>query len=411
MKILIFTLVLTTLSISTFGINYNIWSAIQNNDNISLTNIIINNKSIINLTNKKGQTPLILAYRENKLELVKSLIIYGADVNCRDNYGYTPLHISALYKKSIYLNYFNKNEELSNKIKYHNGIVELLISNGANVNSTNDNGDSPLHLASSHPGYIEVINILIKHGADINAINISGINPLYYAFLSGQNEIALVLIKSGAKLDLYTDEYGRNTLTWCCFYGNLDIVKYYINIGTNVNTKRLNGMSLLHEAAIGGHLNVVKYLSTKGANVKAIDNLGRSPLDCTLENRAYDVTLFLFKMNSPINTNYGEDMGGSFLSHALMDGQLEIAKYCLKNGFNVNAKLGYYSDSLLHNAVYGGHLNIIKYLISKNVDYNYINNRGWTPLDYAILYNKTNIINYLTSIGAKKGVNKQLLGF
>lgn len=56
---------------------------------------------------------------------------------------------------------------------------------------------------------------------------------------------------------------------------------------------------------------------------------------------------------------------------------------------------------MLHNAVFGGHYELVKYLVDKGIDINAVTKHGDTPLDYAIDNGSEIIIQYLKSKGAE----------
>ena len=96
-------------------------------------------------------------------------------------------------------------------------IVELLIAKGADVNATDGDGDTALHLAGSTTASIEIAELLISKGADVNAMNMSppgrrigGMTPLDMATLGNRPEIAALLRKHGGKT---AKELGVNYLT------------------------------------------------------------------------------------------------------------------------------------------------------------------------------------------------------
>ena len=72
------------------------------------------------------------------------LISKGADLESCDKIGYTPLHAAVSAKK--------------------NEIVKELLKNGVNVNCKDNNGNSPL-LHASHLS-VDIIELLLEYGAD-----------------------------------------------------------------------------------------------------------------------------------------------------------------------------------------------------------------------------------------------------
>ena len=82
-------------------------------------------------------------------------------------------------------------------------IGSLLIKYGADVNSQNDNKDTPLHNASKR-GDIEFINLLLKEGAKINIISTSASKrnagtALDVAIKNKRKEAVALLRKHGGK--------------------------------------------------------------------------------------------------------------------------------------------------------------------------------------------------------------------
>ena len=125
---------------------------------------------------------LILAAKEGNIEAVKQHLAAGTDVNVKDHFARTPLSAAA---------YFG-----------HKEVVRLLISKGADVNTTVTSGDfkgeTPLHNAAWQ-GHKEVAELLIAKGADVNAKRYDNTTPLELAVSGNHITVAALLRKHGGK--------------------------------------------------------------------------------------------------------------------------------------------------------------------------------------------------------------------
>lgn len=88
--------------------------------------------------------------------------------------------------------------------------IRELISRGADVNMKDQQGWTALMWASGK-GDKEVVEVLISNGADVNLKGKTDMTALMYAALYGQKEIIAMLINSGAKVDLQ-DNKGKTVL-------------------------------------------------------------------------------------------------------------------------------------------------------------------------------------------------------
>jgi ankyrin repeat protein len=79
--------------------------------------------------------------------------------------------------------------------------MHMLLANGADVNSTNAQGWTPLHVAAAG-GDLAVVETLLHYGADVNAVSYIGSTPLYNAMVFGRKQVVVeVLLAHGANPD------------------------------------------------------------------------------------------------------------------------------------------------------------------------------------------------------------------
>lgn len=146
--------VLTKLGFSNFINTISLNQAIENADE-KLIKTLISGGVDVNAKNYFGETPLHVV---KDIEMAKLLISKGANVNAKDKAGNTPVY---------------KRISDSNK-----PIVELLIQNGADVNAKNENGETPLHIAQKAELGESIKNLLLENGANPNIKDNRGLTAI-----------------------------------------------------------------------------------------------------------------------------------------------------------------------------------------------------------------------------------------
>jgi ankyrin repeat protein len=186
-------------------------------------------KAKLNPQRTSLQVSLKEAVKERRIITVKALIAAGEDMNARDKFGETLLHMAA--------------------VRGYQEIASMLIAGGADVNAKDERGMTPLH-AAAWSGHKETATLLLSKGSGINAKDEDGVTPLHVSALSGNIETMVLLINSGAE----------------------------------INAKNQNGMTPLHAAALTGQKEAVKLLIEKGADVRAQNDKGVTPLQMAFHN-------------------------------------------------------------------------------------------------------------------------------
>ena len=128
--------------------------------------------------------------------------------------------------------------------------IELLINNGANINSHHSKLlETPLHkLCARIKPHIDVITMILKKGAKVNAINLSGKTPIFYCSFNYSVDLLNLLVKYGADINI-KDKY-KNTLLHDdyinCFDEHFeDFLKVLISLGFDINSTNSTGYTPL----------------------------------------------------------------------------------------------------------------------------------------------------------------------
>lgn len=91
-------------------------------------------------------------------------------------------------------------------------LVTYAIERGANLETKNQRGETPLISASKNDN-LEILKTLIENGADVNARNTLGNTAMMLASFLGQTEIVKTLIENGADVNARGND-GQTALSW-----------------------------------------------------------------------------------------------------------------------------------------------------------------------------------------------------
>ncbi|NXQ10606.1 MYPT2 phosphatase, partial [Peucedramus taeniatus] len=155
---------------------------------------------------------------------------------------------------------------------------------------------------------------------------------------------------------------------------NLDMVKFLVENGANVNQQDNEGWTPLHAVASCGYLNIAEYLISHGANVAAVNSEGEVPSDIAEEAAMKDLLLEQVKKQ-------GVDLE---LSRKEEEQQmLQDARQWLNSGRIEDIKQPRTGATALHVAAAKGYSEVMRLLIQAGFNLNVQDNDGWTPLHAA----------------------------
>ena len=146
----------------------------------------------------------------------------------------------------------------------------------------------------------------IKEGADINDSNEGGESVLACGIRNYcDTELLMLLIDSGADIFGFDDE-GVSIFDMAITHNNIEIVNYILEQGIDINkTNRKSGFTALMSAACYGRVNIVKILLAHGADQNSTDIKGFKAVDFARKmNKKSVLELLDYDENSIQNRGY-----------------------------------------------------------------------------------------------------------
>jgi ankyrin repeat protein len=397
------------------------------NGNISIAKCLIENKIDINCENKHNETPLIIAVKNDNFDLIKFLTKNGSEINISDIYGRTALEWSVVLGHSSIMELlldFTRDKKQMEKLLFwgimenYTSLVKCLINHGVNINTLNDRKETPLSLAIKNRKYdlaiillqngsdpnvrnsllmdtirdfkgsesiITITDSLLKYGAELNPKNTIG-SPLTVALETGNIELAKWLINKGADINV-TGKNGYNTLQTLMVYNRnnvniLDFIKYFIDSGADLNWQSTTCRENVFMTALQMcNLDVVEYMFRKIDNldVNYIDECERPTILFPIFNKKYENVRYLIELG--VNLNISEKINSSVLYTAIATSD-SIAVLLLDNNFDFNLRF-FNNETPL---IFGSKLkqiNTIKKLLALGADPFEIDKNGKTAFDHA----------------------------
>lgn len=292
-------------------------NAIDDSNEKQLREFFTKHKDLIDCQiDKYGNTPLIYAVQQAKLDSCRVLLELGANPNKANELTMvTPLHAACTLKtlKSNSSVYNVNHEQLSTSMNaLHVLSISQLLSTLTNQNNenkqqnsitkkdssdsttTNSSNDSTNVLITNTETISDIINVLVARGADINkvintekmddnSITTTKLTPLMLA-IERRNMTAIeALIAAGADINYQDHNSHICALHLACGIGNVYLINKLLEHGANPYLKSKGGNSALHWLAlnykdeISGLLTVLHYTNYL-INVNLANDCGQTPL-------------------------------------------------------------------------------------------------------------------------------------
>nr|XP_030685697.1 inversin isoform X2 [Globicephala melas] len=381
-------------------------------------------------------TPLHLTTRHKSPKCLALLLKFMApgEVDTQDKNKQTALHWSA---------YYNNPEH-----------VKLLIKHDSNIGIPDVEGKIPLHWAANHkdPSAVHTVRCILDAAPTESLLNwqdYEGRTPLHFAVADGNVTVVDVLTSYESCNITSYDNLFRTPLHWAALLGHAQIVHLLLErnkSGTIPSDSQ--GATPLHYAAQSNFAETVKVF-LKHPSVKDDSDLeGRTSFMWAAGKGSDDVLRTMLSLKSDIDINMADKYGGtggarvdlvdqdghSLLHWAALGGNADVCQILIENKINPNVQ-DYAGRTPLQCAAYGGYINCMAVLMENNADPNIQDKEGrtalhwscnngyldaikllldfaafpnqmenneerYTPLDYALLGERHEVIQFMLEHGA-----------
>lgn len=339
------------------------------NNSLKIAKLLLKNQVNINDTTDMGITALHTAVITGSIEMVKLLIDNNANVNATGIRDETPLNIAVAYE--------------------HEKIAEFLILSGATINH-GLNQDMLLHMAVFNKNEC-LVELLLSNNADITVRYKNGRTALHLAVSYECSKIVYMLLRKGAKVNDRT-ESGDTSLHMAVENQNYEVCNILLQAYADVNIENNNGRTPLYIAAGKGYLNIVSLLLDHKPDLTLNKFAVHFALGGSeLQNKKIILELLAYGFSVDFIIDYNRTQIFDLLKKAVSNGHLGILEYLMKININYNKILFDLKEekfqTLIHAAVQNNQLQIAKFLIENESDVNVKDEKGHTPIFYAVQNN------------------------
>ncbi|XP_061164475.1 uncharacterized protein LOC133173510 [Saccostrea echinata] len=287
-----------------------------------------------------GRTVLHICCLEGRTDICKYLVNnYSQILHVTDCYGWTVLHAACL----------GGNVD----------IIDFLVTKGMDMHALTKKKETVLYIACRYGQYAVCEYIIHNYPQSLDIMD-ETVSVLHCAAWKGYIDIVKLLIEKGWNVRSVT-RTGDTVLHLCCRNSQLEMCQYLINNHSDLLPDRdVKGWTALHSACMGGNEEILSFLITQGMDINELTKDSKNALH--------------------IACRYGN---------------YAMCKYLVQNYENLLHGTDKYGYSVLHSAVLGGDVDIVKMLIDNGANFRSLTNKGETVLHVCALDGKIQVCRYL----------------
>lgn len=358
--------------------------------------------SLINQVDLDGRPPLfylIKKYQPENLSMIELLISKGTIVPLEfkwaDSCNCNLLHVAAAYG--------------------NRHVVDLILNESDLLNKKDSRGRSAIYYSLTYKNF-DTFEYLIEKNADLThkfrRCKSTNDNLLHLAVSLGKTETVDVIIKKIPELVHWKNSLGQTPIVYAFEANNMTIIKLLLDneaeLDIQFTWKGFENNNLLHVAASHNNIELAELLLSKHPELLDLrDAVNCAPIYYAVDNSNTEMVNYLLSKNADISFLFYMDGDGCNLLHlAAYNGIIDIAKALLHKDPELLNRKSKSNCTPLFYAIEEDNDEMIKFLLSKDVDVSFEFDSEWEHSNLLHLTTDTKLAEALLDIDPEL-VNKK----
>lgn len=191
------------------------------------------------------------------------------------------------------------------------------------VNIKDETGRTALFTAHD----LETIKYLMKNGADIKCYDHENFLPMAYYCEDHQHDIVKFFIENGSDINTKFDHECNTALMYASSKGDIEMVKFLFSSPSgqkiNVNAKNIDNETALFNVS---DLEIVKILIANGIDIDVVNSQGKTALDCAISNKHDKIVEYIKSKEKSCLTIISENKETKTVTISIKEGYALVIK-------------------------------------------------------------------------------------
>ncbi|MCJ1464991.1 hypothetical protein MMC07_003606 [Pseudocyphellaria aurata] len=317
-------------------------------------------KQILPLLGKTQLHQFLNAAAHGNNDAIKILRDQRIDINIKSAFGRTALHEAAFHGQS--------------------STIELLLKfPGIEIDVRDDEGNTPFLKAACAAEFTS-LSLLHDSGANPRAINHAGFCALHAAAKSSEAHWTRILLQESVPASLAENSNKMTPLHYAAVHGSVEIMDLLLDNDAELDLQDSSGWTALHYTARNNWKDCALLLLNKGSSLRTRDGKGCTPLSVSLLRNSTEVIDIFHGYLA--ESNFQEHILHSEFCDAVTHDHIDIARWLICNGFDVNRANQYHDRTPQDWIFQAGSLEFLKMLVEEGEGLDSSMLDKWKPIYY-----------------------------